>query len=96
VFTLVNTVCNTYDSGALFDRGQICVHSGVVGWALSLGTNVTCTALVWFKAWYTKTLIWNAAADHMSDQAASQDDARVEFVWESLHNVNRKNPLNTH
>ncbi|KAJ7367635.1 hypothetical protein DFH08DRAFT_795781 [Mycena albidolilacea] len=66
MFTLINTICDTYD-GPLPGGGKLCMQSSLVGWVSSIGTNITCTA-------------------------APQDDARVEFVWERVHNVNRKNP----
>ncbi|KAJ7367578.1 hypothetical protein DFH08DRAFT_676622 [Mycena albidolilacea] len=51
VFTLVDITCNA-DHGPLPGAKQICPKASILGWALSVGTNVTCTILVGFKAWY--------------------------------------------
>ncbi|KAJ7709067.1 hypothetical protein B0H14DRAFT_3023690, partial [Mycena olivaceomarginata] len=50
VFTLVDITCAAYD-GPLPGGEQICPKAAMVAWALSFGTNVTCTTLVGFKAW---------------------------------------------
>ncbi|KAJ7367596.1 hypothetical protein DFH08DRAFT_1070471 [Mycena albidolilacea] len=41
--------CTAYDG--LPGGEQICPKAAMVAWALSVGTNVTCTILVGFKAW---------------------------------------------
>ncbi|KAJ7835448.1 hypothetical protein B0H14DRAFT_2514347 [Mycena olivaceomarginata] len=50
VFTLIDISCVTHN-GSLPDSEKICFKAALVGWALSVGTNVTCTVLVGFKAW---------------------------------------------
>ncbi|KAJ7886131.1 hypothetical protein B0H14DRAFT_2697747 [Mycena olivaceomarginata] len=50
VFTLIDITCLAYD-GPFPGGEQICPKAAILGWALSVGTNVTCTILVGFKAW---------------------------------------------
>ncbi|KAJ7367598.1 hypothetical protein DFH08DRAFT_677236 [Mycena albidolilacea] len=51
VFTLIDITCLAYD-GPLPGVEQICPKAAILAWALSVGTNVTCTILVGFKAWH--------------------------------------------
>jgi hypothetical protein len=53
VFVIIDTTCNAYD-GPLPGREKVCPKSDLFGWAFSVGTNVACTALVGFKAWYAR------------------------------------------
>ncbi|KAJ7835452.1 hypothetical protein B0H14DRAFT_3871062 [Mycena olivaceomarginata] len=50
VFTLVDIICYTHH-GSLPGGEKICPKAAILGWALSVGTNVICTILVGFKVW---------------------------------------------
>jgi hypothetical protein len=56
VFTLVDIICYTHH-GSLPGGEKICPKAAILGWALSVGTNVICTILVGFKVWHVYTFL---------------------------------------
>ncbi|KAJ7367568.1 hypothetical protein DFH08DRAFT_725571, partial [Mycena albidolilacea] len=56
VFTLIDVTCGSYD-GPLPGGEQICPQAAKTSWAFSVGTNVTCTILVGFKAWQHRKMM---------------------------------------
>ncbi|KAF7330961.1 hypothetical protein MVEN_02436000 [Mycena venus] len=50
VFGIVDITCSAFD-GPLPGGDLLCPQGSLVSWALSVGTNVTCTILIGFKAW---------------------------------------------
>lgn len=51
VFAVIDTTCMSY-LGPLPGGDQICPVADTIAWAFSVATNVACTVLIWFKAWY--------------------------------------------
>ncbi|KAJ7822516.1 hypothetical protein B0H14DRAFT_2370691, partial [Mycena olivaceomarginata] len=63
VFAVLDTICF---NGTLPGGEKICPWSALVVWALSVATNITCTILIAFKAWYHRKMMreFNLSAPH--------------------------------
>ncbi|KAJ7077703.1 hypothetical protein C8R44DRAFT_550059, partial [Mycena epipterygia] len=61
VFMIIDLHCLTGAGSstelAITDNGPVCTHAEFISWAFSLGTNVSCTTLIWYMAWnHRKTM----------------------------------------
>ncbi|KAJ7036350.1 hypothetical protein C8F04DRAFT_953984 [Mycena alexandri] len=48
LFSIIDTACNNYDGAAPLPG--VCYEAGLIGWALSAATNITCTIFIGLKA----------------------------------------------
>ncbi|KAF7330966.1 hypothetical protein MVEN_02436500 [Mycena venus] len=56
IFAIIDITCFA-SKGPLPGGDLICPHASLTSWALSVGTNVTCTILVGFKAWQHRRMV---------------------------------------
>ncbi|KAF8172527.1 hypothetical protein K438DRAFT_1851343 [Mycena galopus ATCC 62051] len=47
IFSIIDTVCSNYDGAAPLPG--VCFEAGMIGWALSAATNITCTIFIGLK-----------------------------------------------
>ncbi|KAJ7203677.1 hypothetical protein B0H12DRAFT_1243734 [Mycena haematopus] len=58
VFGLIDITCNSYNGAApLPGAAGACPHGALIGWAFSVGTNITCTILIGLKAWQHRRMM---------------------------------------
>jgi hypothetical protein len=88
----MDVVCNISELNSPFPGShKICPTADIVGWAFSVATNIACTVLIGFKAWYVHNSRRHASADAVDTQAASEENEGLEYA----SNANRKNPFAT-
>ncbi|KAJ7055184.1 hypothetical protein C8F01DRAFT_1373768 [Mycena amicta] len=74
VFAIVDVICLT-DAGftgqtSIAGGGAICEHAELVSWAISLGTNASCTLLIGLKAWQHRRMMKQAHLTRTSNRVS--------------------------